>query len=164
MGSWVNGTGENSSPPAAGEEVHSDISLRGWWRERTAWVGWGMGYVIKHVSLFFQSFFAGTSESEECGCGLGLCGCPVPCFLQKMPLVIFLGVEKVSTCTFGKVSLFGGSYFCWCLGFRKYYHVACKMVRSFLLTGCSPSSGNWSVSEPNPFREKSNISCALIYF
>lgn len=31
-----------------------------------------MDYVMKHVSLFFQSFFVGTCESEECGCFLGL--------------------------------------------------------------------------------------------
>lgn len=85
-------------------------------------------------------------------------------FLQTMLLVIFPGVEKVSICTFGKVSLFGESYFFWRLSFKKYYHVACKIVRSFLLAECSPSSGNWSVSEANPFKEKLNISCALIYF
>lgn len=70
-------------------------------------------------------------------------------FLQKMLLVIFPGVEKVSI---------------WCLIFKKYYLVACKIVRSFLLAVCFPSSDNWSVSEANPFREKLNISCALIYF
>lgn len=52
----------------------------------------------------------------------------MPCpllFTEDATYIIFPGVEKVSLRTFGKVSLFGGSYFCWCLGFRKYYHVAC---------------------------------------
>lgn len=52
-------------------------------REGTTWVEWEMDYIIKHVNLFFQSFFAGACESEECGCGLGLWGWPVLCFFTE---------------------------------------------------------------------------------
>lgn len=37
---------------------------------------------------------------------------PHPLPFYRRSLVVFVGVEKVSVCTFGKVSLFGGSYFC----------------------------------------------------
>ena len=58
---------------------------------------------------------------------------------------------------------FGASYFCWCLSFRKYYHVACKMLRNFFPPGCFPSTDHWSVFETSPFRGKSSILCVSFF-